>query len=119
MVALRISANGAQTYLPVFNYDAAQQRFVAVPLSLGADTDKLYLILFGTGIRGEKNLAGVTVEVGKQEIPVIFAGAQGDLVGLDQVNIGPLPRTLAGKGSVEVVIRVDGRRANRVTATIQ
>ncbi len=119
MVALRISASGAQTYLPVFSYSAAGQRFVPVPVSLGADTDKLYLILFGAGIRGERNLADVSVEVGNQEIPVIFAGAQGDLVGLDQVNIGPLPRSLAGKGSVEVVIRVAGRRANRVTVTIQ
>jgi uncharacterized protein (TIGR03437 family) len=92
---------------------------VAVPVSFGADTDKLYLILFGTGIRGENDLADVIVEVGNQEVPVIFAGAQGDLVGLDQVNIGPLPRVLAGKGAVEVVIRVAGRRANRVTVTIQ
>jgi uncharacterized protein (TIGR03437 family) len=119
MVALRISASGVQTYLPVFNYDAAGRRFVAVPVSFGADTDKLYLILFGTGIRGENDLADVIVEVGNQEVPVIFAGAQGDLVGLDQVNIGPLPRVLAGKGAVEVVIRVAGRRANRVTVTIQ
>jgi uncharacterized protein (TIGR03437 family) len=119
MVALRITAAGAQTFLPVFNYDAAAQRFVPVPVGLGAETDKLYLIIFGTGIRGERNLADVKVEVGNQEIPVLFAGAQGELVGLDQVNVGPLPRSLAGKGSVEVVIRVDGRRANRVTLTIQ
>lgn len=119
MVALRIGADGSQTYLPVARYDSAQQRSVAVPVSLGAETDKLYLILFGAGIRGVKDLADVEVEVGNQAVPVIFAGAQGDLVGLDQVNIGPLPRTLAGKGSVEVVIRVKGRRANRVTLTIQ
>jgi uncharacterized protein (TIGR03437 family) len=119
MVALRIGADGSQTYLPVARYDSAQQSSVAVPVSLGAETDKLYLILFGAGIRGVKDLSDVEVEVGNQAVPVIFAGAQGDLIGLDQVNIGPLPRTLAGKGSVEVVIRVKGRRANRVTLTIQ
>jgi uncharacterized protein (TIGR03437 family) len=119
MVALRVDSAGAQTYLPVFNYNTSQQRFVAVPVSLGAETDKLFLILFGTGIRSATNLSAVTVEVGGVEAPVAFAGAQGDLVGLDQVNIGPLPRALVGKGSVEVVIRVNGRRANRVTVTIQ
>jgi uncharacterized protein (TIGR03437 family) len=119
MVALRVDAANAQTFLPVFNYNASQQRFVATPVSLGAETDKLFLILFGSGLRAVRNLSDVTVEVGGVEVPVAFAGAQGDLVGLDQVNIGPLPRALAGKGSVEVVIRVAGRRANRVTVTIQ
>jgi uncharacterized protein (TIGR03437 family) len=119
IVALRISANGTQTYLPTFSYDAAQQRFVAVPLNLGAESDKVYLILFGTGIRGVEKLDDVSVEVGGAKAPVTFAGPQGNLVGLDQVNIGPLPRSLAGKGAVNLVLEVDKRGANQVTITIQ
>ncbi|MFN0087296.1 MAG: CotH kinase family protein [Blastocatellia bacterium] len=118
-VALRIAADGAQTYLPVFRFDAAQNRFVAVPLSLGAETDKVYLILYGTGFRGEKDLAEVAVEVGGLPVPVLFAGAQGALVGLDQMNIGPLSRTLLGKGSVKIVLSVNSRDANQLTITIQ
>lgn len=118
-VALRIAADGAQTYLPTFSFDASQNRFVAVPVSLGAETDKVYLILYGTGIRNEKELADVTVEVGGQPVPVLFSGAQGSLLGLDQVNIGPLPRTLQGKGSVKIVMSVNRRDANQLTITIQ
>lgn len=119
IVALRVSADGTQTYLSVASYDAAQQSFVATPLSLGAPTDQTFLILYGTGIRGRQNLTDVEVEIGNQAVPVTFAGAQGDFVGLDQVNIGALPRSLAGRGTVNVVLTVDDGRANRVTITIQ
>lgn len=119
VVALRIAASGAQTYESLYRYDAAQQRNVAVPLNLGPETDKVYLLLNGSGIRGVEQLSDVTVEIANQPVPVIFAGEQGDFIGLDQVNVGQLPRTLIGKGTVEVVIRVNGRRANRITLTIQ
>ena len=33
--------------------------------------------------------------------------AQGQFDGLDQLNLGPLPRSLAGRGEVEVVVTVD------------
>ncbi|MFN0121219.1 MAG: hypothetical protein ACKV2V_12035, partial [Blastocatellia bacterium] len=117
--ALRVSAAGAQTYLPTAAYNQAQQQFNAVPVSLGAATDNTFLILYGTGIRGVKNVTDVTVEVGGIPVSVGFAGAQEGFVGLDQINIGPLPRTLAGRGNVQAVIRVNGRRANRVNITIQ
>jgi hypothetical protein len=34
---------------------------------------------------------------------------------LDQLNLGPLPRSLASKGELDVVLTVDGRPANVVT----
>jgi uncharacterized protein (TIGR03437 family) len=117
--ALRITATGAQTLTPAFSYDPAQQLFVATPISLGDATDNVYLILFGTGFRGVTNLSNVVLQVGGETLPALFAGAQGDLVGLDQLNSGPLPRTLAGRGSVNVVLTVNGKRANRVTLNIQ
>ncbi len=119
LLALRVDAAGTQTYLPLSQFDAATQRFVTIPLSLGAATDQTFLILFGTGWRGRPALTDVVVEVGGAVIPVTFAGAQGDLVGLDQINVGPLPRTLAGRNSVNVDLRVDAKRSNRVTLTIQ
>lgn len=56
-------------------------------------------------------LGGVAAEVG-------FAGAQGDFAGLDQLNL-KIPRALAGRGKVELVFIVDGRRANAVTLNIK
>ena len=52
-------------------------------------------------------------------MPVQAAVAQGQFAGLDQVNIGPLPRALAGKESCDVVLTVDGMRAITVTVSIQ
>lgn len=117
--ALRVTAAGAQTLTAAYSYDATSQRFVATPISLGDETDKVYLILFGTGFRSASNLANVVLEVGGTTVPVEFAGAVSGLVGLDQLNSGPLPRTLAGRGSVNVVLTVNSKRANRVTLTMQ
>ena len=76
----------------------------------------LYLLLYGTGLRG----AGTTTaSVGGVSVPVIFAGAQGQFAGEDQVNIGPLPRSLAGSGNVQVILTSDGITANTVNITIK
>ncbi len=117
--AIRADAQGNQTALTVFNYDAAQQKIVATPISLGAATDAVYLILAGTGIRGAKALSDVTAQVGGTAVPVTYSAAQGQFPGLDQVNIGPLPRTLAGRGDVNLYVTVDGNRSNTVTLKIQ
>jgi uncharacterized protein (TIGR03437 family) len=75
--------------------------------------------LYGTGIRGLSSLAAVTVTIGGIAVPVLSASAQSQFQGLDQVNVGPLQRTLAGKGNSSIVLQVDGRTANAVTVNIQ
>jgi len=75
----------------------------------------VYLVLFGTGIRGRSSLAAVSATVGGVAVPVVFAGDSGQFVGLDQVNIGPLPRSLKGAGQAIVLLTVDGNTANTVT----
>jgi len=52
-------------------------------------------------------------------VPVTYAGAQGIYVGLDQVNVGPVPRSLMGAGVVSVALTVDGQQANSVQVAIQ
>jgi len=49
--------------------------------------------------------------------PVSFAGEQG-LPGLDQINVA-LPRALAGRGEVDVILTVDGKTANIVRINIK
>ena len=46
------------------------------------------------------------------------AGPQADFAGLDQVN-GLLPRSLAGRGEVQVLLSVEGKPANTVTVNIR
>ena len=87
----------------------------AIPL--GPSTDKVYLTVFATGIRGAKAVAAYGGRRRHGSRPL--RGAQGTLPGLDQVNIGPLARSLAGKGKATIVITADGQTANPVAITIQ
>jgi uncharacterized protein (TIGR03437 family) len=89
----------------------------SLPIALGAGEN--YLALFGTGIRGNSSLSEVSATIGGETVPVIYAGPQGEFAGLDQVNLGPVPAALAGRGEVEIVITVGSARSNPVTLTIQ
>ncbi|MBI3426524.1 MAG: hypothetical protein HY011_26655 [Acidobacteria bacterium] len=117
-VALRARGE-VQTFEPVARFDSAAGRFVTAPIDLGPEGDQVILLLFGTGLRGRSALAAVTCALGGMTVPVTFAGAQGDLVGLDQLNIGPLPRSLAGRGEVDVALTLDGKSANTVRIAIK
>ena len=112
-LALRVRANGQQTYEPVAQPDAEQRRFVPRPLDLGATTDEVFLILYGTGLRHQQGLSAVSVSIGGIETPVLYAGPQQYFVGLDQVNVR-LPRSLSGRGELELVLTADGHEANHV-----
>lgn len=117
-LALRVRANGEQLYEPIAQYDAAQQKFVAMPIDLAHQNETVYLVLFGTGWRFHSAPAAVTVSIDGSQVPVEFAGAQGTQVGLDQINVR-LPRTLSGKGQVNVVVNVDGKTANQAAVTFR
>lgn len=116
--ALRIKADGTQSYEPVSVYDSVQKKYVSVPIDLGPATDRVYLLLYGTGFRFLKQANNATAAIGGQPAPVTYAGAQGTFVGLDQANI-LLPRALTGKGEVEVVLTVEGKPANTVRINVK
>jgi uncharacterized protein (TIGR03437 family) len=116
-VALRVKSDGTQSYEPVAQFDTAQSKFVSRPIDLGQTTDQVFLVLFGTGIRGRSALSGVTASVGGIASEVIFAGPQGRFDGLDQVNLR-LPRSLAGRGEIDVALMVDGKAANTVQVEV-
>lgn len=116
-LALRVGGDGAQTPVPVFQCGTAPGSCVPVALDLGAESDQVFLVLFGTGIRGRSSLSAVRVTMGGEAAEVQAAGPQGEFVGLDQVNIR-VPRSLRGRGEVSVVLTVDGKSANTVTVRI-
>ena len=117
-VVLRVRADGSQSFEPVARFDAAQNRFVSVPVDLGPETDQVFLVAFGTGIRFRSALSAVSVRAGSLDAPVLFAGAQGSQPGVDQIN-ARLLRELAGRGEVTVTLVVDGQTANTVTINIR
>lgn len=114
---LRVHADGTQTAANMEEYDAATKQTVAVPVDLDPASDKVYLLLFGTGLRGAGQ-GQVTAAIGGTAITPAYAGAQGVDVGLDQVNV-LLPYSLKGAGNVNVVVTAAGETANTVNVTIQ
>ncbi len=109
-VVLRIAADGSRTTENVFSSAAAGSR-VAVPVAFGPAGERLFLLLFGTGIRGGQQ---IQVLVDGVEVPVLGFAASGEFVGLDQVNVELLAE-LAGRGEVEIELIVDGISANKIT----
>lgn len=116
--ALRIKANGSQISEPVAQFDQAQSLYVTRPIDLGESTDQVYVILFGSGFRFRSSLMAVSAQVGGTPATVGYAGIQGDFIGLDQINI-LLPRSLIGRGEVDVVLTIDGQAANTVRISVK
>jgi uncharacterized protein (TIGR03437 family) len=74
-----------------------------------------FLILFGSGWRRAPS-ALVKLTIGGVEAPILYAGAQSEYVGLDQLNT-QLPTGLTG--IVDVVLTVNGKTANVVKVRIK
>lgn len=114
----RIKANGQQLFEKAVQFDVAQNRYVALPIDLSIPGDQVFLLLFGTGLRYRNALSSVTATIGGAPTEVLYVGAQGDFLGLDQVNLR-LPQRLAGRGEVDVVLLVDGKAANSVKVSFK
>ena len=116
-LAARYSANGTVTPAAVFQCSGSSGCTPA-PMSVGASTDQLIVSLYGTGVRHRSSAAAVTATINGQPAPVLYAGAQSQFAGLDQINV-QIPFGLAGSGAVPLQLTVDGRQSNAVTIDIQ
>jgi uncharacterized protein (TIGR03437 family) len=113
--AVQVKAGSTlQISVPVFRCGDMPGSCVSLPIQLGVDTPT-YVALYGTGIRPAPQRS-VVVFIGGTSVPVLYAGAQPEWDGLDQINI-ELPPTLRGAGEVDVVIEAGGVLSN--TARIQ
>ena len=105
------AASGAQSYGFLFD-----SNLNPLPVDLGLPGDQVFLSLYGTGFRGATQATAV---VGGVNVPVAGFAATGVYQGEDVINIGPLPRSLAGRGEIEIVTVFDGKSANTVTVSIK
>lgn len=111
--------NGASTYEDMFERDPTDMtKWRAIPIDLDPPTDKVYLLLFATGVRGRGNPLNASATIGGMTVSVEYAGPQNGFVGLDQINI-LLPNSLKGKGDVDVVVTIDGVTLNTVRVRIK
>jgi uncharacterized protein (TIGR03437 family) len=113
---------------------------VQTPVNLGTDT-RTRLMLFASGVSASistshassyinltsQTIANVAESVKVEartsggrvfELPVEFAGAQGAITGLDQVNVVLLPE-LQSAGNVELTLVIGGVRSNGVTISVR
>jgi uncharacterized protein (TIGR03437 family) len=109
---------GVSTYEDVAKFDPIQNKFLPLPIDLGTDTDSVYLGFYGTGIRNRSGLANVQANIGGITLSVEYAGAHCCFVGVDQVNV-KLPRSLMGRGEVDVTLTVDSKIANSVKINVK
>ena len=114
----RVNASGVSSFEMPFRTGTSPTNFVTAPINISTAGDRVYLILYLSGIR-RHSANPVTATIGGVRVPVLYAGAQGQFPGLDQLNLGPLPSTLAGKGEVDLIVTVDGVPANTVRINMQ
>ena len=112
----RIRADGSRSEERAFQFDSGQNKVVAIPIDLGPATDRVFLILYGTGLRARNTKA--TAQVGGVAATVEYFGTQGGFVGLDQVNV-LLPRSLIGRGEVDVLLNLQGQAANPLKISVK
>lgn len=116
---LRVKATGEQSYEPLTS---------AIKRQPG---DKLFLVLFGTGLSGAENSDGnaangfaenVQATIGNVNAPVLFAGPAPGFAGLEQMNI-EIPSNASGSNLTLLIKVSDGEgnliRSNTVTISIQ
>ena len=114
-LAVVVNRAGEQRIEALFQRFAGKDRFEPAPLDVGGSAEDFYLVLFGTGFRAA-SAARVSATAGGISIPVQAAQAHSTFAGLDQLNLGPLPRSLAGaRGELDLEIAVESTPANRVT----
>ena len=113
--AEKVPASGPRTSQYNYTCGTAAGSCVTAPIDLGTATDQVYLELYGTGIRGYKNSIAATIG-GVSATPAF--GVNPTYPGMDQVNL-LIPRSLIGRGEVDVILTVDGVAANTVKINVK
>ena len=107
--------NGVQSF--DLNYTCGAGGCVPKPMDLSV-VDAAYIEMFGTGIRFRNDLSNAKATIGGIEVPVLYAGAHCCYVGVDQINL-QIPKSLIGRGEVDVVLTIEGKIANTVKINVK
>ncbi len=111
---VRVRADGSQANEPVYRVGAGGE-VQAEPIDLESSAEQVYLTLWGSGLARAHT---VSVTVGGLAAVVLYSGPSGT-DGLDQLNVGPLPVALKGRGRANIIVAADGQTANPVQVSIR
>lgn len=114
---VRIDPDGTQTPMEfaTTNPDTGAQDPVAI--DLGPDGTQVFLVLYGTGLRFVSAPEAGSVSVGGEASAPAIAANPG-YPGLDEMRF-LLPRSLAGRGDVDIAVTLDGATSNSVKVRVQ
>ncbi len=112
---LRNRADGTQAVEEAFRCGEDPESCTARPIDLTETSDGVFLMLFGSGIRGRSHPTAITATVAGEPAEVFADGTADDgAPGMDQVILRLSPM-LVGSGDVRVQLWVDRERSNTVT----
>ena len=103
----RVRANGSQSIEIIGQTNGFN--WTTVPIDLGPESDQVFLVLFGTGVRGWNTTLNPVIGYFKLDATTFipstadYAGIQPNFVGVDQINLR-LPRSLVGAGEISVYV---------------
>jgi len=113
--AVRLNSTGAQALTLHADGTTTVRSIGAAPVDLGFSTDKVALKFYATGV---SDASEVGVQIGGEDVPVLYAGASGYFPGLDEVTV-QAPAGLIGRGATDVTLTTDGQTAEPVHIHIQ
>jgi uncharacterized protein (TIGR03437 family) len=113
-VWLRTETNGRLTQGPLATCSGP---LVCQAVKVETSDRPVYLSLFGTGFRNRSSLDAVRVTIGSKPSRAVYAGAQPEFAGLDQLNV-EVPREVRGAGETDLIVTVDGVQSNAVRVRI-
>jgi uncharacterized protein (TIGR03437 family) len=100
----------------IATYDSATKMWIPAAIRQGSRNDRLFLVLYATGIRNHSK--EVRVAVNGLELPSLYAGAHSIYPGLDQINV-LLPADLLGTGAATVSLVTESGVSNSVALVFQ
>ena len=109
--------DGVDTFEPVGQFNPTTGRIEPIPINLGPETDIVVLLAYGSGFRAAAQSA-VSAEIGGTASTFVATAPAPGFVGLDQANI-LIPRSLIGRGLVDVVFKAEDKTANTVQIHVQ
>ena len=114
----RRQSNGTDVFEALAQFDEAQKLFLPRLLDLRTQTEEFFLTLYGTGFRSRNSTQPITAQIGGTDVEVLYAGAQEEYAGLAQLNLR-LPASLAGRGQVNIVLKIAEQTANPLTISFK
>ena len=109
----RVGTDGSIIWEPAYSCTAGPGSCQPAAIDLKTGQSQVYLVLFGTGIRNRRVITDVSATIDGLSVPVLYAGDQGQFLGLDQVNL-LIPSELSGHGVVDLILMVNSKAANTV-----